>query len=118
MKGNTTMSIRAFTAAVAALSLAAILPSTSEARPPRPVLDGAMQICQIIDGGETITIDGVETCCATEIIEFDDGLELYGRQYCVSCVEGTDNCVEYDQSRQVLADPRSIPQVTQSISIR
>ncbi|MBA4098908.1 MAG: hypothetical protein C0484_19355 [Rhodospirillum sp.] len=56
------------------------------------VLHGAMDICQAIDGGHTEVSEGVETCCATETAQYDDGIEIYGDDYCVVCVQGTETC--------------------------
>jgi hypothetical protein len=69
----------------------------------KPVKSGALDICQIIDEGTTTQSNGVETCCATEKRgEYDDGMVIYGTQYCVACVAGTDECemVEVGRSRQ------------------
>jgi len=69
----------------------------------KPVKSGAMDICQIIDEGTTSQSGGVEVCCATEKRgEYDDGMVIYGNQYCVACETGTDNCelVEAGRNRQ------------------
>jgi hypothetical protein len=57
-----------------------------------PVQTGAMDICKLIDGGET-SIENTdagpaESCCATERL----GDETYGREYCVVCIVGTNSC--------------------------
>lgn len=32
----------------------------------KPVKSGAMQICQLVDGGTVSIVDGTEVCCATK----------------------------------------------------
>ncbi|MGH8513229.1 MAG: hypothetical protein ACREV8_04685, partial [Gammaproteobacteria bacterium] len=45
------------------------------------VMSGAMDICKAVDGGE-VTINGdVESCCAQERVEYDDGFEIDGPVY-------------------------------------
>jgi hypothetical protein len=59
------------------------------------VKHGALEICQVIDGGEVSVQNGVEACCAQVVTEYDSGHIDYGEKYCVACIEGTDNCTYY-----------------------
>ncbi len=84
---------------LAALSCAAFAATATA----KPVKSGALDICQIIDEGTTTQSNGVETCCATEKRgEYDDGMVIYGAQYCVACLAGTDECemVEVGRNQQ------------------
>ena len=62
-------------------------------------MSGAMDICKAVDGGEVTTNGDVESCCGQERTEYDDGIEIEGPEYCVSCVIGTDWCFRSDMTR-------------------
>ena len=86
-------------------SMLAALCSSAFAAPAaaKPVKSGAMDICQAIDEGTTSQSGNVTICCATEKRgEYDDGMVIYGSQYCVACMTGTDDCemVEVGRSQQ------------------
>ena len=65
----------------------------------RPVMSGAMDICQAVDNGESSVSNGVEVCCAQEVTEFDDGHTDFGQNYCVACTQGTDDCVMWENTK-------------------
>jgi hypothetical protein len=65
---------------------------TSAAAQAEAVKHGAIDICQAIDGGTTQQQGEYEVCCATETMEYDDGMVIYGQQYCVACHQGGDSC--------------------------
>ena len=65
----------------------------------KPVMSGAMDICQGVDNGESSVSNGVEVCCAQEVTEFDDGHIDFGQNYCVACTEGTDDCVMWENTK-------------------
>jgi hypothetical protein len=76
---------------------AAVLCGGVTARPvfARSVSHGALEICNIIDGGWISLNGGVETCCAT----ITSGTEK-GRYKCVSCdPPGSDNCTEWYEGK-------------------
>src|SRR6185503_21084184 len=61
----------------------------------KPVKSGAMDICRIIDGGQTVVVDGTEVCCAHERRGDEDTGQGTGHYYCVECDQpGSDNCFE------------------------
>jgi hypothetical protein len=76
----------------AAIALA-LLPSSTITATAKPVKHGALEICEIIDGGSTQTggwNGDIERCCARQQGGTDDG-----RYYCVTCrPPGSDNCEE------------------------
>jgi hypothetical protein len=76
----------------AAIAVAVLLPSTI-AVSAKPVMRGALEICEIIDGGTTQTggMNGdIERCCARETSGSNTG-----RYYCVTCrPPGSQNCEE------------------------
>lgn len=76
-----------------------------------PVQTGAMDICKLIDGGETSIEDAdagpAETCCATERL----GDETYGREYCVVCIIGTNSCYRANVTRSREQSVRELKKV-------
>jgi hypothetical protein len=74
------------------VAVTVLLPSTIGASA-KPVKHGALEICEIIDGGSTQTggwNGDIERCCARQQGGTDDG-----RYYCVTCrPPGSDNCEE------------------------
>jgi hypothetical protein len=66
----------------------------------KPVQHGAMDICEVIDGGTVIVVDGTEVCCAREILFQDDVATVRGNFRCVQCdPPGSDNCEEWNASK-------------------
>ena len=100
-------SLMCMVAAISCVLVAA--PAAAE----RPVKSGALDVCQI-DGGEVEVIDGIEACCADSTTEFDDGHIDFGTEYCVACIEGTDDCTLYEQTRRM----PSMQQVKKSLSLK
>jgi hypothetical protein len=60
-------------------------------------VSGAMDICKVIDGGQTtVTADGTEVCCARETRGEEDPGHGTGPMYCVECYPaGSDNCTQW-----------------------
>lgn len=80
-----------------------------------PVKSGAMDICQAIDEGTTSQSGDVTVCCATEKRgEYDDGMVIYGAQYCVACVTGTDSCEWIEVGR---SQPQAIRDVKKALAV-
>jgi len=80
----------------------------------RPVMSGAMDICKAVDGGTTSVTDGIEACCAQEVTEYDNGHIEFGDQYCVACLQGTDNCTLYENMSRV----PPMQQVKKALSVK
>jgi len=66
----------------------------------KPVMHGAMDICEAIDGGTPTVQDGTEVCCARELLFQDDVATIRGNYYCVQCdPPGSDNCELWNASK-------------------
>jgi hypothetical protein len=62
-------------------------------------MHGAMDICQTVDNGAITESNGMESCCAQEVTEYDNGLIDFGEKYCVVCIAGTDICDRQEVAR-------------------
>ena len=67
----------------------------------KSVMSGAMDICQAVDDGQTTVLDGgIELCCAQEVTQYDNSGHIdFGKEYCVACTQGTDDCVLWENTR-------------------